>query len=225
MSSPTEGPTAQLLSTGRDLAVFAERAARHDPATPLRLLASGESLAAFVITPFGCLGLRVTGLREPAEFDVVVEAVGLAARARGAADGTLVLPPRLPDMMWTAPLPPRSGWAVVGTAPPSEAAARLRADTEEFKRRASQVQPGRGAKADIEGVAAELWARSWLGDAPARLVHAAEYLGFLGTAGDAGDAAAGAVSTARRAGPWRRLDTALGVTAVRITDPLGLFVS
>jgi hypothetical protein len=219
--SSTDGPTARLLSTARDLAVLADRAARHDPATPVRLQASGDVLAAYVATPLECLGLRVSRLREPADFDLVVEAVGLAARARGSADGTLVLPPALPHMAWVSPLPPRSGWTVVGTTSGHEMADRLHADTDEFKRRASEVQPGRGSNAAMEGLAAEVWSRPWLGDAPARLVHAADYLGFLTSGVDDEQAAA----TVRSSGPWRRLDTALGVTATRISDVLGLFVS
>lgn len=219
--SSTDSETARLVSTGRDLAVFAERAARHDPATPVRLQASGDVLAAYVATPLECLGLRVSRLSEPADFDLVVEAVGLAARARGSADGTLVLPPALAPMAWTSPLPPRSGWTVVGTMSGREIADRLRSDTDEFKRRAGEVQPGRGSNAALEGLAAEVWSRPWLGDAPARLIHAADYLGFLGSAVDDKQDAA----TVRSAGPWRRLDTSLGVTATRISDLLGLFVS
>lgn len=177
-------------------------------------------LAAFVSTPLECLGLRVCRLSEPTTFDLVVEAVGLAARARGAADGALVLPPPLPHMTWTVPLPPRSGWTVVGTTSEAEMAERLRADTDEFKRRAAEVPPGRGSNAAMEGLATDVWSRAWLGDAPARLVHAADYLGFLGS-GSAPDQ----LVTVRRTGPWRRLDTPLGVTAARISDPLGLFVS
>ena len=221
MDAPTDAAIAYLRSTGRDLAVFAERAARHDPATPLRLQASGEALAAFATTPFSCLGLRVTRLRERAELDLVVEAVGLAARCRSAVDGTVVLPPRLPDMTWTSPLPPRSGWRLVATTTRRDALARLRADTDEFTRVASQVQPGRGAIAAFEGLATQLWSRPWLDDAPARLVHAAEYLGFL----DAPDDHDEVEVTVRRGGAWRRLDTRLGVTAARVSDQLGLFVS
>ena len=221
MPPPTDGPTARLLATTRDLAVLAERAARHDPATPVRLQAAGDVLAAFVATPMECLAVRACRLSEPADFDVVGEAVGLAARAGGSADEVLVLPPPLSPMAWTLPLPPRSGWTVLATVPEQQAADRLRADTDEFKRRAAEVPPGRGSAAVMEGLATELWSRPWLDDAPARLIHAADYLGFLGSAGASG----GSEVTVRRAGPWRRLDTPLGVTAVRMSDPLGLFVS
>lgn len=218
MSTQGDGPRVRLASAASDLAVLAERAARHDPGTPVRLVASGSVLAAFVTTPFECLGLRVSRLDEPADLDVVVEAVGLAARARGAIDGSLSLPPRLPDMIWTSPLPPRTGWTQVATLSAQQVKARVRTDTEEFKQRAAQIEAGRGANAALEGLAARLWAGSVVADAPARLVHAADYLGFVGEQDDA-------VATLRSVGTWRRLDTALGVTAARIGDPLGLFVS
>lgn len=181
-------------------------------------------LAAFATTPFSCLGLRVARLRTPTELDLVVEAVGLAARCRSAVEGTVVLPPRLPDMSWTSPLPPRSGWKVVATTTRREALHRLRTDTDEFTRLASEVQPGRGANAALEGLATQLWSRPWRDDAPARLVHAAEYLGFL-DAPHAPDEKDDGQVTLRRAGAWRRLDTPLGVTAARVSDPLGIFVS
>lgn len=210
-----DGPTLRLAGSARDLAVFAERAARHDPGTPVRLVAADGVLAAFATTPFDCLGLRVTRLAEDAAVDVVVEAVGLAARARGARDGVLVLPPRLPDVTWSTPLPPRAGWAEVARLPGSVLAGRVAADTEEFKRRAGQGSPGSSVPAALEAVAADLWARPFAADAPARLAHAADYLGFL---------VDGEEVVVRAAGPWRRLDSSAGVVLARVLDPLGLLV-
>jgi len=216
LSTQGDGLDVRLAGPAHDLALFAERAARHDPGTPVRLVAAGSVLAAFVTTPFECLGLRVSRLAEHVDVDMVVEAVGLAARARGAVDGWLSLPPRLPDMQWTSPLPPRSGWSQVATVSAEQVTDRVRADTDEFKQRAGQVDPGRGSNAALEGLAAELWARTVVADAPARLLHAADYLGFLPEQDDG-------VVTLRSVGTWRRLDTDLGVTAARLTDPLGLF--
>lgn len=207
-----------LAGSSRDLAVFAERAARHDPATPVRLVTTGDVLAAFVTTPFDCLGLRVTRLASPldGDMDAVVEAVGLAARARAARDGRLRLPPRLADITWAQPLPPRSGWSEVGRLTAAEVAHRVAADTEEFRLQAAAVPAGRGAAVALEGIAGALWRAALIGDAPAGLAHAAEYLGFLPDDGEI---------VVRAAGPWRRLDSGLGVTAGRVSDPLGLFVS
>ncbi len=207
-----------LAGSPHDLAVFAERAARHDPATPLRLVGVGDVLAAFVTTPFACLGLRVARLARPADHDIdaVVEAVGLAARARSARDGRLRLPPRLPDISWTQPLPPRSGWSEVGRLATADIAARVAGDTEEFRLQAATVPAGRGASSALEGIAGELWRAPLTGDAPAGLAHAADYLGFLPAHGDV---------VVRAVGPWRRLDTDLGVTVGRVGDPLGLLIS
>jgi hypothetical protein len=207
--------TLRLASPARDLAVYAERAARHDPATPVRLVASGHVLAAFVSTPFDCLALRTCRLAEAASIDVVVEAVGLGARARSARDGLLAVPPRLPDITWAQPLPPRSGWQELGTVPSADVAARVVTDTEEFRLRSTQVESGRQASTALEGIAQDLWGRPLLGDAPARLAHAADYLGFVDGEGEA---------VVRECGAWRRLDTRTGVTLARVADPLGLFV-
>ena len=217
MSGVDGAGVLHLAGSARDLAVFAERAARHDPGTPVRLVAVGSTLAAFVTTPFEALGLRATRLSEPADLDVLVEAVGLGARARAVAGGRLTLPPRLPALVWTSPLPPRSGWAEVGRLDVAEVAARVEDDTAEFTRQAQQVPAGRGANAALEGIAADLWARPLLGSAPSRLAHTAHYLGFLSQDG-------GQV-VVRSIGAWHRLDTSAGVALARVGDPLGLFVS
>lgn len=225
------GTVLALASPADDLAVLAERAARHDATCVVRLVAAGGVLAAFVPTPFGCLGLRAVRLRVPAAADVVVEAVGLAARAwTGGAD--LQLPPALPALLWTHPLPPRSGWTVTGTLGAADVGARVAADTEEFQARAAQVEPGRTATAAVEAVARELWSRPLAADHPAGLAHAAVYLGFVPEVGPDQQPAGGSAPTAdgdqpvtlRTAGVWRRLDTPLGVTLARASDPLGLLV-
>lgn len=212
------GDALRLAGSSRDLAVFAERAARHDPATPIRLVGSGDVLAAFVTTPFDCLGLRVARLAMPTDhgIDVVVEAVGFAARARSARDGLLRLPPRLPDVTWAQPLPPRTGWSEVGRLTAADVAARVASDTEEFRLQAATVPVGRGASAALEGIAGELWRTALIGDAPAGLAHAAHYLGFLAAEGDV---------VIRAVGRWRRLDSDHGVTVGSVSDPLGLLVS
>jgi hypothetical protein len=213
-----DGPRLTLAGTGRDLAVLAERSARHDASAPLRLVADGHLLATFVATPFDALAVRVTRLAEPGHCDVVVEAVGLAARARAAREGTLLIPPRLPDVLWTTPLPPRSGWTPLNPLTVAAVRARLAADTEEFQSCAAAVPPGRARSAALEAIAAELWARPLVGDVPGRLAHAADYLGFLPD--DPSD-----VIIVRRAGPWRRLDARHGATMARTLDPLRLLVS
>lgn len=197
--------------------MLAQRAARHDPAVPVRLVADGVLLAVFLTTPFGCLGLRVARLGEPANLDIVVEAVGLATRAQQVRDGLLVLPPRLPDISWALPLPPRSGWEPVGAMTTGEVARVVARDTDDFRRAATHADTPPTA-AGMQRLAEEIWSRSLLTDAPVRLAHAADYLGFLSD--DPGEQVA-----VGRAGPWRRLDARHGVTVVRTGDPLGLLVS
>lgn len=210
------GTTLVLAGSPVDLAVLAERASRHEPTTVVRLVADGLALAAFVDTPFDCLGLRVTRLAEPASLDVVVEAVGLGARARSALTN-LEVPPALPALAWTAGLPPRSGWEAAGTMRAGDVRARVAADTAAFQERAASVPAGRGAQAAVEAIATDLWSRPLHGDHPGRLGHAARYLGFLPSADDA-------AVTLRHSGAWRRLDTDLGVTLARVGDVLGLLV-
>jgi hypothetical protein len=227
-----------LAGPASDLAVLAQRAARHDATCPVRLVASGEVVAAFVPTAFECLGMRSLRLRVPAHLDVVVEAVGLAARAWSAQDA-LAVPPALPPLSWTHALPPVAGWTVQGTLRRADVASRVAADTEEFRRRAAQAAAGgAGGSAAAEAIAHELWARPLAGEHPARLAHAASYLGFLGEeptaagaeqptsgAGDEPGSGAGDEPVVlRSSGPWRRLDTRLGIALTRASDPLGLLL-
>lgn len=211
------GDTLPLAGDARDLAVLAERAARHDPGVPVRLVADGSTLGVFVQTPFDCLGMRAVRLATPASIDAVVEAVGLSARARQASGGLLVLPPRLPDMSWTTALPPRSGWAEAGRIGLSALRDRLAADTQTFRLEATQVGTGPSATRALQRLAEEIWARPLLADAPVRLAHAADYLGFLPD-----DAAEDVI--VRTAGPWRRVDARYGVSAVKLGDPLGVLL-
>jgi hypothetical protein len=211
----SSGPlTVTPSGPARDLAVLAERAARHEATTLVRLVADGDVLAAFVATPFDCLGVRATRLSHPASLDVVVEAVGLAARAR-ATGPDLVLPPPVPALSWTEALPPRQGWSATERLPVGEVRERVAEDTARFQQRAADVPAGRAARAGVEAIANDLWAQSLRADYPARLAHAASYLGFLPSEDDA-------EVVLRSAGLWRRLDTSLGVTAVRTGDLLGL---
>jgi 2-hydroxychromene-2-carboxylate isomerase len=219
-----------LAGPASDLAVLAQRAARHDATCPVRLVASGEVVAAFVPTAFDCLGMRSLRLRAPAHLDVVVEAVGLAARALSAQDA-LAVPPPLPPLTWTHALPPQSGWTIEGTMPQADVASRVAADTEEFRRRAAAAPgSGGGGAAVAEAIAQDLWGRPLAGDHPARLAHAASYLGFLGEEPGRGTGDEPRLDgedepvVLRSSGRWRRLDTRLGVTLTRASDPLGLLL-
>lgn len=216
-----DGPTLDLVGSSQDIAVLAERAARHDATAVARVVGVGDVLALFVTTPFDCLGMRAARLSRPLDgIDVVVEAVGLAARARTAGPHPqLVLPPPVPPMRWTFGLPPRTGWTGDDSLSTEQVRARVVADTQEFRTRAAEL-PEAGSAAVLEGIAADVWGRPLIEDFPARLAHAADYLGFLGAADDAAEAV-----SVRRAGSWRRLSATRGSAMTRVLDPLGLFAT
>lgn len=222
MPSQGDGPTVRLAGSARDVAVLADRACRHDPTAVVRLVADGTVLAAFVATPFDCLGMRASRLAEPVDHvDVVVEAVGLAARARTAGErGDVVLPPPVPPLRWSTGLPPRSGWQAAASLRLDEVVGAVATGTAEFRTRAQALPPGRASSAALEAVANDIWGRMLAADHPTRLAHAADYLGFLDPSGPREQAGV----TLLTSGPWRRLDAPGGSTLMRVLDPLGLFV-
>jgi hypothetical protein len=179
-------------------------------------------LAAFVATPFDCLGMRAARLSMPAgHVDVVVEAVGLAARARTAGERReIVLPPAVPPLRWTTGLPPRTGWQPAAYLRLVDVIDLVTAGTEEFRSRAQALPAARTPSAALDALANDIWERAIAADHPVRLAHAADYLGFLDSSGS-GEGAEVALLTA---GSWRRLDAPGGSTLMRVLDPLGLFV-
>lgn len=212
--------TTLLLGDPRaaaDLATFARRASRHDAEAVIRVAAKGSTAAFFASTVFDALALRTVALAEPVEppVDVVVEAVGLAARA-ATAQPALDLPPALPALRWIGPLPPRSGWRVTGTLASADVVATVEAGVAEFRARvANQAESGlsvAAARAAMEGVAADVWGRELAGGATVGLAHAAHAFGFLAPTGDV---------VVRAAGVWQRLDGAVGTVLGRRVSPLG----
>lgn len=185
-------------------------------------MADGAVLAAFVATPFDCLGMRATRLAVPVgHVDVVVEAVGLAARAHTAGErGAIVLPPPVPALRWATGLPPRSGWKPVASLLLGDVIDRVAAGTDEFRSRAQALPAGRTPSAALDALANDIWRRAIAADHPVRLAHAADYLGFLDSSRSGDDAGVALLS----AGSWRRLDAPGGSTLMRVLDPLGLFV-
>jgi hypothetical protein len=204
------------------VAILAERACRHDPSAVVRLVADGTVLAAFVATPFDCLGMRAARLTVPAEHvDVVVEAVGLAARARTAGERhEIVLPPSVPPLRWTTGLPPRTGWQPAASLRLGDVIDLVAAGTEEFRSRAQALPAGQTPSAALDALANDIWGRPMAADHPVRLAHAASYLGFLDSPGSGEDAEVALLT----AGSWRRLDAPGGSTLMRVLEPLGLFV-
>lgn len=191
-----------------DLATFAQRVAKFEPDSVMRVVAHGLVAGCFAETPFDALALRAVAFAEPAEFDVVVEAVTLAARAVGAA-GRFELPPELPALRWASSLPPRSGWSELARLDRTEVVARVDGGVEEFRDRAPAVADGttlRAGRAALEGLATEIWDRELAAGVPLRLAHAASSYGFLAGAGDV---------MLRAAGAWWRLDAPSGAVLAR----------
>ncbi|NDL58987.1 hypothetical protein [Phytoactinopolyspora mesophila] len=191
-----------------DLATFAQRVARFEPEAVARIVASGSVAGCFAETPFDALALRAVALAEPAEFDIVVEASTLAAKAVGAG-GKLELPPALPALRWASSLPPRSGWTEMGRLPLADVTAKVEEGIAEFRRRAPEETGGRdlrAGRAALEGLAAQVWDVELAHGVPLRLAHASSSYGFLSGQGDV---------VLRSVGPWQRLDAPNGTVLAR----------
>lgn len=193
-----------------DLATFARRVAKYEPDSVLRIVAHGTVAGCFAETPFDALALRAVALAEPAEFDVVVEAGNLAARAAGAT-GRFDLPPVLPALRWASSLPPRSGWTELARLPLTAVVADVERGVEEFRTRAAGVADGkslRAGRAALEGLATEIWDRELAAGMPLRLAHAASSYGFL-------SGSDGAEVALRSVGAWWRMDAPHGSVLAR----------
>ncbi len=191
-----------------DLATFARRVATFQSDAVVRVVSYGSVAGCFAETPFDALALRSVALARAEEFDVVLEAGTLAARAVGAS-GELELPPELPALRWASSLPPRSGWEESARLPADEVAGRVEHGVEEFKSRAAGVTDGlssRAGRAALEGLATEIWDQELTAGVPLRLAHAASSYGFL-----SGD---GAV-VVRVTGAWWRVDAPNGAVLAR----------
>lgn len=204
-----------------DLATYVARARRLDPGGAMRLVASGQSLAAYVSPVHGSggptvLGLRVLALAEPADVDTTVYLAAVTDRlARVAPGGSptadvvpLALPPvQVSDAGWAGMSPPRGGWEPVGalTRATLDAAARQGA-----AQIAAGAPEGSGASA-VARLRALVWAREVPGvpGLPAGAAFVAEALGFLRAASEPDDVALLAH------GVWRRLSTSRGHVLVR----------
>ena len=101
----------------RDLAVFAERALRLDPAAVIRLRARSDGLlGAWVATGFDVLAGRVvTGTLHPR--DLTVGADQLRRGLREAGDSGTAEPGYPMDSAWRGALPPETGFTHVDDVP------------------------------------------------------------------------------------------------------------
>ncbi|GAB3597357.1 hypothetical protein GCM10027446_25310 [Angustibacter peucedani] len=207
--------TAALVLPDRtalaDLGTFVARARRVDPDGAVRLVASGEVLAAYVSPVHGgggptVLGLRVVPLAEPATCDRTVALAAVLDRlARADADVVLPLPPAdVQDAGWAGVSPPRSGWEAVGAVDAGLLGAAARAGVDEI---AGGAGEGAGGHA-VARLRALVWGRDLDGIAgvPAGAAFAADALGFV---------TADEPVTLHACGPWRRLSTPRGHVLAR----------
>ncbi|MFC4035398.1 hypothetical protein ACFO3J_28590 [Streptomyces polygonati] len=215
-----------------ELAAFLGRLVRWDKAAVVRLRsAAGEpALGVFGHPPFGgvlavkSMALRGGGVEEQVEATVsageLLETVAEAVRG-----GEFEVPRSVTGPAWAGLLPPRAGWrreAEFEGGVVRELAGRVVA---EFRARTEALVPERRTRAELDGLAEELWRRP-LPAGPAgtavtlRVVHAAHALGFLPAEGRAEAVAV------LSAGSWVRLRTAYGSVATRAASgAAGLSVS
>lgn len=189
-----------------DLVTYLGRAQRVDPRGAVRLVASGQVLAAYVSPVHGgggptVIGLRVASLVEPVEIDTTVALAAMADRfARRQGLPSVEVPPtQVTDAAWAGMSPPRSGWQVVGAVDHV-----LLADV--ARRGADEVTAGTPDDAGGPAVArlrALVWGRDLPGVAgvPAGAAWVAQALGFTGLDDPV---------TLYAAGAWRRLTTVRG---------------
>ncbi len=228
-----EGPGGPAAAEA-ELAAFLGRLVRWDKAAVVRLRsAEGEpALGVFGQPPFGgVLAVKSMALRGGAagtELDATVSAGDLLeAVGEAAAGGEFTVPRSVTGPAWAGMLPPRGGWRRVEELDADAVRALAARVVAEFRSRTEALVPERRTRAELDGLAEELWRRPLPGSgsgATLRMVHAAHALGFL-AAGGAGENP-GEPVVVLSAGPWVRLRAGYGSVAVRgATAFAGLSVS
>ncbi|UED86360.1 hypothetical protein [Streptomyces profundus] len=215
----TEQPELAFARPGEaaDLVAFLARQLRWDRTAAARVQGEGEVLAVFTQPArFGVLAVRPVPLRAPVRLDRTVSA-GELIEAVDEERETLSLPAAVTGPSWAGLLPPRGGWRALVEVPHQRV--RQAADTvvAEFRERTEGLPPEERTRGALDALAEEIWSRP-LPDTtlPLRAVHAAHALGLL--------RATEPVTVLER-GPWLRLRTALGSTAVRRAGVGGLSVT
>ncbi|WNI15530.1 hypothetical protein [Actinacidiphila sp. ITFR-21] len=218
-----EGPGGDGAAEA-ELAAFLGRLVRWDRAAVVRLRSAAEepALGVFGQPPFGgvlavkSMALRGGGIGEAVDATVSAGEL-LEAVAEAAQGGEFGVPRSVTGPAWAGLLPPRGGWrreAEFEGAAVRELAARVVA---EFRARTEALVPERRTRAELDGLAEELWRRPLPVDRAGtggtavtlRSVHAAHALGFLSAQGR--DDTVAVLS----AGAWVRLRTAYGSVATR----------
>lgn len=215
MSAPE--PVLRLADeeTRLDLATYVGRARRLEDDGAIRLQATGTTLAAWVGVLKGrgllgegtTVGLRVLGLREPLDLDVVVPLAAVADRlARLSVEPDLRVPPMTVRTSWAALSPPRSGWRPLTSVP--VAVLREAADSGIRELALTADQPAGAAQRETRRQ--QVWSASIPLPAAADGLSAgvafgAQALGFL----------VGEQATVFAAARWHRLTTDAGHVLVR----------
>lgn len=209
-------PDADALA---DLATFIGRALRADPDGAVRLVATGDVLAAYVSPLHGggpvVLGLRTMRLARASDLDATVLLAALADRLSaltetqeaGDPDGVAFEVPvrQSAPVAWAGISPPRRGWEPVAALEARWLAARAASGIAEV---VTGAPAGSGAAA-VAALRARIWGRPLTDELPGLPVgaaFAAEVLGFLD--------AAQPVAVLRRP-PWWRLSTSHGHVLTR----------
>jgi hypothetical protein len=197
----TLGPAAAA-----DLAAFLRRLLHYDKRAVVRVQASGHVLAVYARPPFDVLALRVLALGDAADFDATVVAGDLLLGVEGASGEHVDVPAPVAAVAWAGVLPPRAGWAGVGTLDAAELVQAVRSGVAAFKAAVEAVPDEERTRSRVDSVAEQVWSRPLLGDLPLRAGHAARSLGFLPDRGEVRVFATG---------PWLRLDADFGSILLR----------
>lgn len=180
---------------------YLERLVTLDNRAAVRLQASGQTLGVWSGPPFEVVALRPVTLTDAAYLDATVSAQRLCERV---SDGERVeVPDAVSGPSWVGLLPPRGGWEERMRGDVANIRAAVDTAKHFFRERAEGVTD----RAALEGIAADVWERTCLGEVPVRCAHAAESLGLMGP----GDGVAVAYSTTS----WTRLSAPGGSVATR----------
>lgn len=221
--------TLRLADSGEvaDLAGFIARLLRYDRAAAVRLQAApaapadrsaaqpgttpGGVLAAFGRLPLGgsdAVAVRTARLIGAVErLDATVSA-GQLLDSLDEEAAVLGVPPTITGPAWAGLLPPRTGWARLGSLPAEPAAAAVARAVTEFRTRSEALGADGSTRAALDALADEIWSRPLqaVPELPQRALHAAQVLGFLRP---------GATLSVFAAGSWLRLSAPYGSVAVR----------
>ena len=198
----------------RDLAVFADRALRLDPAAVIRVRSRADGLlGAWVLTGFDVLAVRVVaGTAEPS--DLTCAADGLRS-GLDAPDGSGCFDPGFPmDSAWRALLPPENGFVHLDDVPAAVLADLARRGAELAREHAGPAGPPASL---LDQEVLRVSAGTDRVDVPMRCVLALAAMGFaeIGFAPEA----AGEVVRVRVMPTWLRVDARFGSVFRRRGDP------